>query len=160
MNEITKGIKKEEQKEFVDNLIENFDDDYLDTIKKIYEKVKKNSNETIDYGINFDKDEDEDDNESLVIMKNLYQNYIEKKNIPEYSESVKLILDYFNKFNKLKDKNPTNVENKPLSEVIAQNNEQKAIEILKKIFDKLKKYVNEYNKDNIINILNENLIMN
>ena len=159
MNEITKGIKKEEQKEFVDNLIENFDDDYLDTIKKIYEKVKKNSNETIDYGINFDKDEDEDDNESLVIMKAFYQNYIEKKNIPKYSESVQLILDYFNKFNEFKDKNPTNVENKPLSEVIAQNNEQKAIEILKKIFDKLKKYVNEYDKDNIINILNENLIM-
>ena len=161
MNEITKGIKKEDQKVFINNLIENFDNDYLDTIKKVYEKVKKNSNETIDYGINFDKEEDEDDdeNESLVIMKAFYQNYLEKINIPKYSESVQLILDYFNKFNEFKDKNPTKIENIPLSEEIVQNNDQKAIEILKKIFDKLKKYVNEYDKDNIINILNENLYM-
>ena len=159
MNEITKGIKKEEQKAFINNLVENFDDDYLDTIKKIYEKVKKNSNETIDYGVNFDKDEDEDDDESLIIMKAFYQNYKEKINIPKYSESVQLILDYFNKFNEFKDKNPTNTEYIPLSKEIAENNEQKAIEILKKIFEKLKKYVNEYDKDNIINILNENLFM-
>lgn len=36
MNEITKGIKKEDQKVFINNLIENFDNDYLDTIKKVY----------------------------------------------------------------------------------------------------------------------------
>ena len=92
-------------------------------------------------------------------MKAFYQNYLEKINIPKYSESVQLILDYFNKFNEFKDKNPTKIENIPLSEEIVQNNDQKAIEILKKIFDKLKKYVNEYDKDNIINILNENLYM-
>jgi len=161
MNEVSKGIKKEEQKEFIDNLIEDFDDDYLDMIKKVYEKVKKNSNEIIDYGINFDVDEDEDgdENQSLIIMKAFYQKYSKKINFPKYSESVQLILDYFNKFNEFKDKNPSNMEKAPLPEEIAQNNDQKAIEILKKIFDKLKKYVNEYDKDNIINILNENLIM-
>lgn len=61
-------------------------------------------------------------------MKAFYQNYLEKINIPKYSESVQLILDYFNKFNEFKDKNPTKIENIPLSEEIVQNNDQKAIE--------------------------------
>jgi len=158
MNELTKGIKKEEQKGFIDDLIQDFDDDYLDIIKKVYEKVKKNSNDTIDYGINFDidEDEDEDDNQSLIIMKAFYQNYAQKINFPKYSESVQLILDYFNNF---KDYNSSNMEKAPLALATKENDESKAIEILKKIFEKLKKYVNENDKENIINILNDNLIM-
>ena len=158
MNELTVDIKKEEQKGFINDLVQNFDDDYLDIIKKVYEKVKKNSNDIIDYGINFDvdEDEDEDENQSLIIMKAFYQNYAEKINIPKYSESVQSILDYFNKF---KNNDISNMETAPLAETTMQNDETKAIELLKKIFEKLKKYVDEGDKENIINILNDNLTM-
>ena len=157
ISELTEGKKKEEKNEFINNLANNFDDDNLDIIKNTYEKVKNNSNYIIDYGINFDVDEDEDDddNQSLTIMKAFYENFSKKENIPEYSESVKIILDYFNKF---KD-NSSEEDIKPLIGTPLQNNESKAIEILKNIFDKLKKYTTEEDKDNIINILNDNLTM-
>ena len=157
ISELTEGKKKEEKNEFINNLANNFDDDNLDIIKNTYEKVKNNSNYIIDYGINFDVDEDEDDddNQSLTIMKAFYENFSKKENIPEYSESVKIILDYFNKF---KD-NSSEEDIKPLIGTPLQNDESKAIEILKNIFDKLKKYTTEEDKDNIINILNDNLTM-
>ena len=158
INELTEGKKKEEKKEYIDKLVDNFDDNNLEIIKNIYEKVKKNSNDTIDYGINFDNDEDDDeaDNQSLIIMKAFYQNFVEKINIPKYSENVQKILDYFNNF---KDNDLSNMETAPLPIKTMQNNESKAIEILKNIFNKLKKYVKEDDKDNIINMLNNNLIM-
>lgn len=65
-------------------------------------------------------------------------------------------MDYFNNF---KDNKTSNMETAPLAGTTAQNDESKAIEILKNIFNKLKKYVKEDDKDNIINILNNNLIM-
>ena len=158
INELTEGKKKEERKEFINNLLKNFDDDNLDIIKKVYEKVKNNINDRIDYGINFDvdEDEDEDENQSLIIMKVFYQNFVDKINFPEYSEDVQKILDYFDKF---EENNLLNLETAPLAGTLVQNNEAKAIEILKNIFEKLHKYVKEDDKDNIINILTNNLIM-
>ena len=159
INEITTDKKKEEKKEFINNLANNFNDDNLDLIKKVYEKVKKNSNYLIDYGINFDVDEDEEDEEqSLIIIKAFYQNFEEKANFPKYSENVQIILDYFNNF---KDNQPvmTNMEKAPVAGFTHKNPESQAIEILKNIFDKLKKYVKENDTDNIINILSNNLIM-
>ena len=157
INELTEGKKKEEKKEYINKLINNFNDDNLNIIKQVYEKVKNNSNDTIDYGINFDADEDddEDDNQSLI-MKAFYQNFEEKINIPKYSEDVQKILDYFNNF---KDKDSSNMETAPLPITTMQNGESKAIDILKNIFNKLKKYVKEDDKDNIINILDDNLVM-
>ena len=159
INEITNGKKKEEKKEFINSLANNFNDDNMDLIKKVYEKVKKNSNYLIDYGINFDVDEDEEDEEqSLIIIKAFYQNFEEKANFPKYSENVQTILDYFNNF---KDNQPvmSNMEKAPVAGFTHKNPESQAIEILKNIFDKLKKYVKEGDSDNIINILSNNLIM-
>lgn len=88
---LLKAKKKEEKKEFINNLIQNFNDDNLDVIKNVYEKVKKNTNYIIDYGNNFDIDEEEDDDEeeqSLIIMKAFFQNFAEKVNIPKYLEDV------------------------------------------------------------------------
>ena len=122
INELTEGKKKEEKKEYINKLINNFDDDNLNIIKQVYEKVKNNSNDTIDYGINFDVDEDddEDDNQSLIIMKAFYQNFEEKINIPNYSEDVQKILDYFKNF---KDNDSSNMETAPLPTNTTQNNE-------------------------------------
>ena len=159
INEITNDKKKEEKKEFINSLANNFNDDNMDLIKKVYEKVKKNSNYLIDYGINFDVDEDEEDEEqSLIIIKAFYQNFEEKANFPKYSENVQTILDYFNNF---KDNQPvmSNMEKAPVAGFTHKNPESQAIEILKNIFDKLKKYVKEGDSDNIINILSNNLIM-
>ena len=159
-NEITTGKKSNEKKEFINDLVINFDDDKLGLIKDVYEKVKKNLNYIIDYGINFEADEDDDEDQSLLIIKAFYQNFEDKVNIPKYSDEVQLILDYFNKFTE----NSTNMETAPLpgtlktpSEVIID--ESKALLILKDIFNKLKKYTKENDKDNIINILSDNLIM-
>ena len=41
INELTEGMKKEEKREYIDKLVDNFNDDNLDIIKNIYEKVKK-----------------------------------------------------------------------------------------------------------------------
>ena len=156
IEELTYNKKKDEKKEFINSLVQNFNDDNLDLIKKVYEKTKKNSNYLIDYGINFDIDEDdEDEDQSLYIIKAFYQNFEEKANIPDYSENVQKILKYFNTF---KD-NVINMEKAPVAGFTKKSPESKAIEILNNIFDKLKKYVKESDKDNIINILSNNLIM-
>ena len=39
INEITNGIKRDEKKEFINNLAKNFNEDNLDLIKKVYKKV-------------------------------------------------------------------------------------------------------------------------
>ena len=51
----------------------------MDLIKKVYEKVKKNYNYLIDYGINFDVDEDEyDEEQSLIIIKDFLSKFWRK----------------------------------------------------------------------------------
>ena len=159
-NEITIGKKSNEKKEFINDLVINFDDDKISLIKNVYEKVKKNLNYIIDYGINFEVDEDDDEDQSLLIIKAFYQNFEDKVNIPKYSDEVQLILDYFNKFTE----NSTNMETAPLPRTLKTpseeiNDESKAIFILKEIFNQLKKYTREDDKDNIINILSDNIIM-
>ena len=152
LNEITKGKKNSEKKEFINKLANNFDEDNLDMIKSTYQKVKNISNYIIDYGINFDVD-DEDENQSLIIMKAFYENFAKKINMPEYSESVKLILNYFNNFKK---NVSSHKEKIPPMGNLAQNEE--VIEKIKNIIDKLKKYSTEED-DNIISILNDYLAM-
>ena len=159
INELTYGKKKEQKQAFINEMVSKFDDDKLSLIKSVYEKVKKNLNYIIDYGINFDVDEDdEDEDQSLTIIKAFYQNFEEKVSFPKYSEDVQIILDYFNNF---KDES-LNLEKAPSAGINLKSekyDESKAMEILKDTFEKLKKNVKEDDKDNIINILSNNLIM-
>ena len=159
VKEITSNIKKKDKKEeYIKKMAENFDDEKLKIIRNVYEEIKKKSNDMINYGINFkdnyDEFDDDDDDKSIVYMKAFYKNFEEKKNMPEYSEDVKKILDYFNNF---KD-NSQNLE-APLPENRELSPEKKAINILKDIFGKLKKYVKEDDEDNIIQLLYSNLNM-
>lgn len=152
VKEITSNIKKKDKKEeYIKKMAEDFDDEKLKIIRDVYEEIKKKSNAMINYGINFkdnydEFDDDDDDNKSIVYMKAFFKNFQEKKNMPEYSEDVVKILDYFNNF---KD-NSQNLE-APLPENRELSPEKKAINLLKDIFGKLKKYVKEDDEDNILN---------
>ena len=150
MMNITEGIKKEEKANYLQNLADEFDDEKYEFIKKIYEETKNDSNNIIEYGINFD----DDDDDSIFYMKAFYQNFSKKLKFPEYSEDAKFILDYFNKF---KDKSEDLEKAPPLVNEIKDEPDTKAIKILKNIFSKLQKYVKNNDKDNIINNLNSNL---
>lgn len=137
MSQITYGKKREKKQEFLDTLVNDFDDDNLPTIKKIYEDNKNKTNMVINYGINFgenDEDEDEED-QSIIVMKAFYQTFKDKINIPNYSEEVQKILNYFNNFRD----NSTNLDIAPLAGNTFENNEAKALKILNDIFGKLKK---------------------
>ena len=68
---------------------------------------------------------------------------MEKINFPKYSDNIKRIFDYFNKF---EENNSLNLETAPLAGTLVRNNEATAIEILNNIFKKLQKYVNEDEK--------------
>ena len=70
--------------------------DDLIIIQKTYEDIKENSNQAIKFGINFD----DEDNESIYILKGLYKLFIDKKYLPEISESTKEIINYFNNYQK------------------------------------------------------------
>ena len=157
LSQITYGKKKEKKQEFINNLVNDFDDDNLPTIKKIYEDNKNKTNMVINYGINFGENEEDEDEEdqSIIVMKAFYQNFQDQINIPNYSEEVQKILNYFNNF---KD-NSTNLDIAPLAGNTFENNEAKALKILNDIFGKLTKYVKDDDEFNIINIMKSNLIM-
>ena len=155
--QITYGKIKEKKQEFINTLVNDFDDDNLPIIKKVYEDNKNETNMVINYGINFgenDEDEDEED-QSIIVMKAFYQTFKDKINIPNYSEEVQKILNYFNNFRD----NPTNLDIAPLAGNTFENNEVKALKILNDIFGKLTKYVKEEDEFNIINIMKTNLDM-
>ena len=157
ISEITYGKKKEKKQEFINKLVSNFNDENLQKIKKVYEDIKNKINLTIDYGINFaDNDEDEDEeDQSIMVMKAFYKTFEDKINMPNYSEDVQKILNYFNNF---KDKS-ANLDIAPLAGNTVETNETKAINILKDIFGKLTKYIKEDDEFDVINIMKSNLVM-
>ena len=124
----------------------------LNVIKKAYEEIKENANQTIKFGINFE--DDDEDNESISILKGLYKLFKDKKYFPEISESTKEIINYFKNYQK-----PT-----PTGNLIENKSKKKSdlymnIEKLNNIFNKLKLYIDEdeNNKNSNISILNSNL---
>ena len=70
----------------------------LNKLKKTYEEIKENTNQTIKFGINFE--DDDEDNESISILKGLYKLFKAKKYFPEFSESTKEIINYFKFYKK------------------------------------------------------------
>ena len=161
-NEITSHIiKKEKKAEYLKTLANDVDNDKLKIIKKVYEDIKSKSNTIINYGINFDEpnededDDDDDEDNSIIYIKAFYKTFEDKTNIPNYSEDVQRILDYFNNF---KDK-VENLETPPLAGNTEESPDKKAIHILKDIFKKLQKYVRKGDEGNIITDLNTNLSM-
>ena len=157
INKITYGKKKEKKQEFINKLVSNFNDENLQKIKKVYEDIKNKINLTIDYGINFaDNDEDEDEeDQSIMVMKAFYKTFEDKINMPNYSEDVQKILNYFNNF---RDKS-TNLDIAPLAGNTIENKETKAVQILKDIFGKLTKYIKKDDEFDVINIMKSNLVM-
>ena len=149
VNQITIGKKKEEKMTYLEELASEFKEENFEIIKNIYEEAKKKTNMIIDYGIDFDDEYDD----SVIYMKAFYENFEKKTNFPNYSEDVLSILNYFNNF---KDKSE-NLETAPLAQKTEEGPETKAIKMLKNIFQKLKKYVNKNDEDNIINDLSSNL---
>ena len=157
INKITYGKKKEKKQEFINKLVSNFNDENLQKIKKVYEDIKNKINLTIDYGINFaDNDEDEDEeDQSIMVMKAFYKTFEDKINMPNYSEDVQKILNYFNNF---RDKS-SNLDIAPLAGNTVETKETKAVQILKDIFGKLTKYIKEDDEFDVINIMKSNLVM-
>ncbi len=150
-NEIKNYIGEEEYEVFIDDAKENFSMNDLNKIKETYEEIKKNTNQTIKFGINFD---DEDD-ESIEILKGLYKLYKDNTYFPELSESTKEIINYFKNYEK---KTPTSSENNGVL-LKKKSKLDLNIEKLNNIFNKLKSYIdeNENDKNSNIAILNSHL---
>ena len=117
---IKKEIGENNFEDFIEKASDEIKMEDLNKIKKVYELIKLNENIRIEFGINFD-DEDDD---SIKMLKGLYQLFKEKKYVPPYSESTKIILNFFNDYdketplinkdkvkNKQKDKIDINLEN-------------------------------------------------
>ena len=89
---LTEGKGEDQIEEYFEEMEEKFsNNDYnIDELKinEIYEKIKKQENYIINFGI------DPDDDETLKIMKSLYINFKEQKNIP-YSDNVNSVFNYF-----------------------------------------------------------------
>lgn len=151
-NEIKKNIGEDQYEDFIDEAKENISIEDLNKIKKTYEEIKENTNQTIKFGINFE--DDDDDNESLNILKGLYKLFKDKKYFPEISESTKEIINYFKNYQK-------ETPNKDLKENKCKNISDLDINIekLNNIFNKLKQYIDgdENDKHSNIAILNSNL---
>ena len=134
-------------------------------IQKTYEELKEDSNQAIKFGINFDDEDsnqaikfginfDDEDNESIYILKGLYNLFKNKKYFPEFSESTKEIINYFNNYQKTTPK--SNFEVKKYN---IKSETDAYIEKLNNIFYRLKQYIDEdeNDKNSNISILNSNL---
>jgi hypothetical protein len=119
-------------------------------IQKTYEELKEDSNQAIKFGINFD----DEDNESIYILKGLYNLFKNKKYFPEFSESTKEIINYFNNYQKTTSKGDLEVKKNNI-----KSETDTYIEKLNNIFYRLKQYIDEDENDkkSNISILNSNL---
>ena len=89
---VTKGKKDNQIEEYVEELEEKFNDNYDFgelKINEIYEKIKKQENYKINFGI------DLEDEETQKIFKCLYMKFKEQDNLP-HSDDVNKVLNYFN----------------------------------------------------------------
>ena len=149
-NELKNILGEEQYEDYIDEAKEDINIDDLNLIKKTYEDIKENSNQTIKFGINFD----DEDNESIYILKGLYKLFIDKKYLPEISESTKEIINYFNNYQKT-----TPTGNMEIKQLKIKSDLDAYIEKLNNIFYKLKQYIDEdeNDKNSNISILNSNL---
>ena len=96
--EITEKIGDDED-EFFEEASEEITIKDLDIIKKTYLKLKKDEHKQIKFGILFDdEDEDNNENESITVLKGFYKFFKEKIYIPEFSEDIKNIINYFDNY--------------------------------------------------------------
>ena len=143
-----KGKQQDEAFDYLEEIASNVENKELEKIKNLIENIRSSSNTVINFGIDFD---DEDDN-SNTIMKAFYGFFVDKINFPDLSENVKQILNYFNDFKEVIEEKKEEKKEEEISPEI------KGISMLKSIFEKLKKYVDQENdKENIINILDANI---
>ena len=143
-----KGKQQDEAFDYLEEIASNVENKELEKIKNLIENIRSSSNTVINFGIDFD---DEDDN-SNTIMKAFYGFFVDKINFPDLSENVKQILNYFNEFKEVIEEKKEEKKEEEISPEI------KGISMLKSIFEKLKKYVDQENdKENIINILDANI---
>ena len=137
---IKKELGESNYEKFIEEASDEIKMEDLNKIKKEYEKIKSNENIRIEFGINF---EDEDD-DSIKILKGLYQLFKEKKYIPPYSESTKSILNYFNDYSKETPSiNKDKVKNKQKDKIDIN------LENLEKIFNDIKLCIKEDKNDPI-----------
>ncbi len=151
-NEIKKNIGEAQYEDFIEEAKDDFNMEDLNKLKKTYEEIKENTNQTIKFGINFE--DDDEDNESISILKGLYKLFKVKKYFPEFSESTKEIINYFKFYKK---ETTTGI----LKEIKSKKKSDLDINIekLNDIFNKLKQYIDEDENDKNSNtaIINSNL---
>ena len=151
--EITLNIREKEKKtEYLKNLASKVSGEEFNKVIKIYEEIKKDQKELIDFGIDLDQgeEEEEEENYSIISLKAFYEVYKEKIMMPEYSEDVKTILNFFNDYSYVNANIKQEETPKP-----ALTDEEEAITKFKIVFEGLKKYENE--KENIIDLLGYDL---
>ena len=140
-----KGKQQDEAFDYLEEIASNVENKELEKIKNLIENIRSSSNTVFNFGIDFD------DN-SNTIMKAFYRFFVDKINFPDLSENVKQILNYFNDFKEVIEEKKEEKKEEEISPEI------KGISMLKSIFEKLKKYVDQENdKENIINILDANI---
>ena len=151
--EITLNIKeKEKKREYLKNLASKVSGQEFNRVIEIYEDIKKDQKKIIDFGIDLDQgEEEEEENESIISLKAFYEVYKEKIMMPEYSEDVKTILNFFNDYSYAN----TNTKQEEETPKPALTDEEEAITKFKIVFEGLKKYENE--KENIIDLLGNDL---
>ena len=115
---LTEGKGEDQIEEYFEEMEEKFsNNDYnIDELKinEIYEKIKKQENYIINFGI------DPDDDVTLKIMKSLYINFKEQKNIP-YSDNVNSVFNYFDNILNNLNKNSDDEITQPPTQLIPQD---------------------------------------
>ena len=145
-------IGSEKYNDYIEEVKDNIEFEDLDKIKEIYEEIKSKENRTIEFGIDFE----DEDNESVTILKGLYNLFKEKKYFPELSENTKEIINYFKDYQKqTKIGNSYNITTKN-DEIIKMD---KYLKGLDDIINEIKLYVNEdkNDKNSLTRILNSKL---
>jgi hypothetical protein len=148
LKEMTKSIQNKE--EYLQEMAEKVDNnEFQEIVVKIYEQIKSEQSEIINFGIDLEKtEEDEEDNDSIMALKAFYQSFKEKKLVPKYSDDVQTIINYFNDYTK-KSNEVLTIKSPSLTD------EEEAISKFKKVFEGLKKYKNE--EENIVELLSLDL---
>lgn len=86
--EMTLNIREKEKKiEYIDNLASKVSKEEFKNVIKVYEDIKNDQKDVIDFGIDLDQDEEEEEeneNDSIASLKAFYDVYKEKLMIPEY----------------------------------------------------------------------------
>ena len=152
---MTENVKEDPQK-YLENLAQNVSKKELKIVEEIYEKIKNSQNEQIDFGIDLnqggnEEEEEEEEHYSIISLKAFYENFKKKIMIPEYSEGVKQILNFFNEFSNQNKITPNIDDN-----IKKKSEEEEAISQFRLIFEGLNKYEiknGENEKENIIELL-------